>query len=277
MTRTHDDEQSAATPGFVHGQLGYLQIPALDITTSARFYEHVFGWHVAPPGSEFEAPGLIGQWITDRPAAADAGPVGWFMVDDIHGTLEVAEREGAAIRDRPSVDGPRLLASFTDPAGNLVGLAQHGGHAPRRARPGRVENRTMPSATVIPQLVYDDVGEAIEWLCEKFGFVERWHVGDHRAQLAFGDGAVVVTEPRTSKALPGRQSVMVRVTEIDRHYEHARDRGATILDAPKDYPYGERQYAAEDLGGHRWHFTQSIADLAPEDWGGTSGPALAGS
>jgi hypothetical protein len=37
-----------------------------------------------------------------------------------------------------------------------------------------------------------------------------------------------------------------------------------------DFPYGERQYSVEDLAGHRWTFTQAIADLAPEDWGGTS-------
>ena len=43
---------------------------------------------------------------------------------------------------------------------------------------------------------------------------------------------------------------------------------------PEDFPYGERQYAVEDLAGHHWAFSQSIADLAPEDWGGTSGPAL---
>jgi hypothetical protein len=48
-----------------------------------------------------------------------------------------------------------------------------------------------------------------------FGFVERWHAGDHRAQLSFGGGTVVVTEPRTSKVLPGRQSVMVRVADVD--------------------------------------------------------------
>jgi hypothetical protein len=40
-----------------------------------------------------------------------------------------------------------------------------------------------------------------------------------------------------------------------------------------DYPYGERQYTAEDLGGHRWTFSQSIADVAPEEWGGLSDPA----
>jgi hypothetical protein len=35
----------------------------------------------------------------------------------------------------------------------------------------------------------------------------------------------------------------------------------------------ERQYTAEDLGGHRWTFAQSIADVAPEEWGGLSDPA----
>ncbi|MDQ6806746.1 MAG: VOC family protein [Actinomycetota bacterium] len=132
----------------------------------------------------------------------------------------------------------------------------------------------MPSATVIPQLVYDDVGEAIEWLCDKFGFAERWRAGDHRAQLSFGNGAVVVTEPRTSKVLAGRQSVMVRVDDACAHHDRARGRGATILQPPKDFPYGERQYTAEDLGGHHWDFSESIADVAPEDWGGESGPAL---
>ena len=138
-----------------------------------------------------------------------------------------------------------------------------------------VTNRTMPSSTVIPQLVYDDVGEAIEWLCDRFGFVERWRAGDHRAQLAVGEGTVVVTEPRTSKALPGLQSVMVRVEDIDTHYQRVRNKGVHVLSEPKDFPYGERQYSVEDLGGHHWDFSQSIADVAPEDWGGTSGPALA--
>jgi hypothetical protein len=43
------------------------------------------------------------------------------------------------------------------------------------------------------------------------------------------------------------------------------------LRAPADYPYGERQYSVEDFAGHRWTFTQSIADVAPEEWGGKSG------
>ncbi len=132
----------------------------------------------------------------------------------------------------------------------------------------------MPSSTVIPVLAYDDVAAAVEWLCEAFGFTERWRAGDHRAQLAVGGGAVAVTEGRSPQSDDATHSVMVRVEDADGHYERAKERGARILQPPTDHPYGERQYTAEDLAGHRWTFSQSIADVAPEDWGGSSGPAM---
>ena len=247
--------------GFQPGQLCYLQIPAVDVTVSARFYERLFGWEIDPPESGFEAPGLIGQWITDRPPAPEAGPVGWIHVPDVRRTLEEAARAGGTVCEGPTPDGPRLLASFTDPAGNLVGIVEH---------PGHVANRTMPDCAVIPELVYEDVTAAIDWLRDVFGLVERWRAGDHRAQLSFGRCTVAITEPRTSRALAGQVSLVVRVPDATAHHERARARGATILSEPTDFSYGERQYTAEDLGGHHWTFSESIADVAPEDWGGTS-------
>jgi cystathionine gamma-synthase len=154
------------------------------------------------------------------------------------------------------------------------------GHEPQRTgdmvNAVAARNRTMPSASVIPQLVYEDVREAATWLCEAFGASLRWQAGEHRAQLAFGDSAVAITEPRSSKVLPGPQSLMVRVADVDAHHARARSRGARIIAPPRDFPYGERQYTAQDLGGHQWTFSQSIADLAPEEWGGTRGPAIGG-
>ncbi len=268
-------EQATSIPGLVPGQLSYLQIPAVDIVVSARFYERVFGWRVDPPEAGFEAPGMIGQWITDRPPAPDAGPVGWIHVLDVRRTLEEAAGAGGAVREGPVPDGPRLLGSFADPAGNLVGIVQHGPHAPPRPEPPtRVDNRTMPACSVIPELVYDDVIAAIDWLCDTFGLVERWRAGDHRAQLSIGGCTVAITEPRTSRALPGHVSLVVRVPDAAAHCERARERRARIVVEPQDFPYGERQYTAEDLGGHHWTFSESIADVAPEEWGGTSGPGL---
>ena len=66
-------------------------------------------------------------------------------------------------------------------------------------------------------------------------------------------------------------STMVRIEDVDAHHERSRELGAHILQDPVSYPYGERQYVCEDLAGHRWCFTQSIADVTPEQWGGVSG------
>jgi uncharacterized glyoxalase superfamily protein PhnB len=148
-----------------------------------------------------------------------------------------------------------------------------------------IANRSIPQSTVIPELAYPDIGDAIDWLSEAFGFTLRLRIGNHRAQLNVGDGAVVLTEqrvddgsdsPSTARSWPQRRgelmhAVMVRVEDVNGHHEAASQRGARILRPPTDYPYGERQYTAEDLGGHCWTFSQSIADIAPEEWGGTPG------
>jgi predicted enzyme related to lactoylglutathione lyase len=115
------------------GQLAYLQIPAPDVSASARFYEAVFGWSVDPPHPSFEAPGLIGQFSDARTAAPDGGLLMWLHVDDINTALDRAQANGGEVVDPPSVDGPRLLAVARDPAGNPIGLAQHGTSQDRRS------------------------------------------------------------------------------------------------------------------------------------------------
>lgn len=133
----------------------------------------------------------------------------------------------------------------------------------------------MPEATVIPELVYPDVRRAVAFLTEAFGFTERLQIGEnHRSQLRFGDGALIAADATHGREAPrdGRpvaHSVMVRVDDARAHCENARRHGARILAEPTDYPYGERQYTAEDPFGHRWTFTESIADVNPADWGGT--------
>jgi uncharacterized glyoxalase superfamily protein PhnB len=129
-------------------------------------------------------------------------------------------------------------------------------------------NRSIPMCTAIPELGYPDVGQAIVWLCDTFGFTLRLRIENHRAQLNVGDGAVVLTERREGETA---NSVMIRVEDVNSHHDRARQHGARILRPPADYPYGERQYSVEDLAGHCWTFSQSIADVDPKEWGGTPG------
>ena len=149
-----------------------------------------------------------------------------------------------------------------------------------------VVNRSAAPGPLAPVLVYADVGQAIDWLCDTFGFTERFRYGPpghpSGAQLAVGAGAVFLTEPRAGQSpdwddeavfRPPRpdevtHSVSVSVEDVDAHYARVLRRGARILHEPQTHPFGERQYTVEDLGHHRWTFTQSVADVAPEEWGG---------
>jgi uncharacterized glyoxalase superfamily protein PhnB len=46
--------------------------------------------------------------------------------------------------------------------------------------------------------------------------------------------------------------------------------GARVLEPPADRQYGERECTVEDLAGHRWQLTETIADVAPEEYGCTT-------
>jgi uncharacterized glyoxalase superfamily protein PhnB len=136
-------------------------------------------------------------------------------------------------------------------------------------------NRSIPSSTVIPVLTYPDVRAAVAWLSAAFGFVERVRIGeDHRSQLSFGDGAVIIGDVYGDRRPPRpgevTHSVIVRIEDAQAHCQRARANGARILMEPTDMPFGERQYTAEDFAGHVWTFSESIVDMAPEDWGGQS-------
>jgi uncharacterized glyoxalase superfamily protein PhnB len=130
-----------------------------------------------------------------------------------------------------------------------------------------LSNRSVPPCTVIPVLSYPDPGAAADWLSKAFGFTVRLRIGNHRIQMKAGDGCFIVAEGNVPADTA--HAVMVRVPDADAHQERARQNGARILAPPTSHPYGERQYNALDFAGHRWTFTQSIADVAPEDWGGT--------
>ncbi|HUB75836.1 MAG TPA: VOC family protein [Solirubrobacteraceae bacterium] len=137
-------------------------------------------------------------------------------------------------------------------------------------------NRSLPPAEVIPVLIYPDVREAVDWLVAAYGFAERVWIGpNHRCQLSFGErGGLIVGDVRRERIPPRpgevTSSVVVRVEDADAHCARARAGGATILEEPDDYPYGERQYSAQDPWGHQWTFSQTLRDVEPEEWGGVT-------
>jgi uncharacterized glyoxalase superfamily protein PhnB len=121
---------------------------------------------------------------------------------------------------------------------------------------------------VIPVLIYPDPTAAAEWLSAAFGFTVRLRIANHRIQMRAGEGCFTIAE---GNAAPnGSHIIQVRIEDALAHCERARRHGAIIVTEPTDHMYGERQYNAQDFHGHRWDFTQTITDVEPESWGGTS-------
>lgn len=135
----------------------------------------------------------------------------------------------------------------------------------RRDTDGMLTNRSMPDDVLIPVLAYPDVLEAIEWLEKAFGFRRRWVDGEDRAQVAVGDSAAIslIAGPPPSDST---DLVMVRIEDLDGHRARAEAAGARV-GLPSLFPHGERQYTARDLAGRVWIFSESVADVAPAEWG----------
>lgn len=116
-------------------------------------------------------------------------------------------------------------------------------------------NRSAPAGPVVPRIVYRDVAQAIEWLSGAFGFKERLRTAPqpdgtiHHAQVAIGAGSVILTGQREHVARPGI-SLFIPVDNVDAHFERAKAFGAHVFGVPTTYPFGERQYTAEDLQGY---------------------------
>ena len=137
-------------------------------------------------------------------------------------------------------------------------------------------NRSAPPGPVIPVLTYPDVRAAVDWLVSVLGFEPRVFIGpNHRAQLMFGAGSLIVADASKDRRPPTRDvttaAIMLRVDDAAAVLARATAHGAEVIHGLEDHVYGERQATFVDPGGHRWTLTQTLADVAPESWGGTTG------
>jgi PhnB protein len=131
----------------------------------------------------------------------------------------------------------------------------------------------MPRIT--PYLLYEDVASMLDWLTRTFGFRERMRMKgpDGRvvhAEMELEDGVVMMGCPgpdyRNPKRLGGSTSnLYVYVDDVDKHFRHAKESRAKILEEPADQFYGDRRYGAEDPEGQVWFFATHVRDVAPED------------
>lgn len=116
-------------PHIGNGKICYLEIPAWDVETSARFYAAAFGWRMRVRGDGARAfddtvGEVSGAFVTGRPPSREAGLLTYVMVSDIATTIELIAANGGEIVEPPVMGAPETVARFRDPAGNVLGLYQ---------------------------------------------------------------------------------------------------------------------------------------------------------
>jgi predicted enzyme related to lactoylglutathione lyase len=119
-------------PTLANGKICYLEIPATDVSTSAAFYQAVFGWEPRLRGDGATAfddsvGEVSGAWVTGRPPSPTPGLLIYVMVDSVADTVAKVKAAGGDIVQEIGGDAPEITARFRDPGGNVVGLYQEPG------------------------------------------------------------------------------------------------------------------------------------------------------
>jgi uncharacterized glyoxalase superfamily protein PhnB len=124
---------------------------------------------------------------------------------------------------------------------------------------------------LIPVLTYQDIASAHDFLVRAFGFTSGGVSWDASGQPIYGEvragNATIWLHRVTSAHAPtsplvadvANAGLVVHVDDVDAHYERARAAGARIDAPPVDQAYGQREYGAHDLEGHRWWFAAPAA------------------
>ena len=117
------------------------------------------------------------------------------------------------------------------------------GANPAEQSPNRFES-------AVPILNVRNVPASIDYYVEKLGFQKEWDWGTPPTFGCVHRDAVRIFLCQGAQGAPGVW-VSVFVHDVDALYEDYKCRGATIRQAPTNFPWGLREMNVEDLDGHR--------------------------
>jgi PhnB protein len=132
---------------------------------------------------------------------------------------------------------------------------------------------------VTPTLVVDGAAKALAFYAEVFGATERARIpgpGDTivHAEIEIGDSVLIVedaspfmgTKAPPAGGLDGSPIFLyLYVEDVDATVERATKAGATLVRAPENQFYGERDGFIIDPFGHGWTVASHVEDVAPEE------------
>jgi predicted enzyme related to lactoylglutathione lyase len=126
-------------PNYRTGKICYIEIPATDVEQSAEFYRRAFGWQTRQRGDGSTAfddtvNEVSGTWVVGRQVAAEPGLMVYIMVANAADAVKAVASAGGEIVHQVDPHAREIVATFRDPAGNLIGIYEQPGLAEAEGR-----------------------------------------------------------------------------------------------------------------------------------------------
>jgi PhnB protein len=125
-----------------------------------------------------------------------------------------------------------------------------------------------PDPQVVPYLLYENAGAAMDWLIQAFGFTER--VRDQRddmtvrhGELLLDNGGVIMLgSPEGEFRGPAKlgevtQLQCITITDLLAHRERVQAAGADVSEI-SIRTNRAHSYTVDDPEGHRWYFSEPL-------------------
>jgi len=132
---------------------------------------------------------------------------------------------------------------------------------------------------ITPSLVVDGAAKALDFYVAVFDATERMRVPGPggtiaHSEIEIGDSVLMVDDASPAmgtKAPPfggtdgSPTTLYIYVPDVDGTIERAVELGATLVRAPEDQFYGDRNGFIIDPFGHGWTVATHVEDVAPEE------------
>jgi uncharacterized glyoxalase superfamily protein PhnB len=229
-----------------------------DLERSAAFYRDVLGFEVRKiedPGWRFfvrDGCFIMAGECRDALPAAELGDHSYFAyveVDDIDAFHEGLIAKQAQML-KPLRNEPWGMREF--------GIRTVDGH---RIMFGSMMNTAdVRLRGAAPVFVVQDVLRSVEHYRDVLGFQTEFLYGEPTSYAGVERGNVLIhlQAARQSRKQPGQAAINVFVSDVDALYEELKARGARLMNAPKDYPYGMRDFNVLDLDGNEICFGTQV-------------------
>jgi PhnB protein len=121
---------------------------------------------------------------------------------------------------------------------------------------------------LVPYLLYEDAGAAMDWLIRTFGFTERVRDRQDDGTVRHGEllldhgGVIMLGSPGGDFRGPASlgqvtQLQCITITDLTAHREHARAAGADVSEISLRANQ-VHSYTVDDPEGHRWYFSEPL-------------------